>query len=71
MGTKVEFFFHNRDRGLVSYFNDVSVDTMNLTWNEAVRTGAEVINFTDRNGSRLAIHVKRVEMVVCVPWNGV
>jgi hypothetical protein len=70
-GTKVEFFFHNRDHGLVVWLDDITAKEMERRWSIAVHTQEKIQNLTDKNGSRITVQVDRVEMMICTPWNGV
>lgn len=71
MGVQVKIYFAHRSNSLDTYILNTTPDAMNSEWNHAISTGKDIFNLTDKNGSRLAINVKNVELFVCVPWNGV
>lgn len=71
MGTQVKFYMVGRNHSLDAYILDATPDSLNTAWNDAVYSEQEVFNLTDKNGTRLAVTINKVEMFVCVSWNGV
>ncbi|QNN98266.1 hypothetical protein SEA_LILMARTIN_267 [Streptomyces phage LilMartin] len=71
MGVRVKIYFRGRDNSLDAYILDTTPDAINTAWNDAVYSEQEVFNLTDQTGTRLAITVKNVDMLVTVKWNGI
>lgn len=71
MGVRVKIYFKGRDNSLDAYILDTTPDAINTAWNDAVYSEQEVFNLTDQTGTRLAITVKNVDMLVTVKWNGI
>lgn len=71
MGSHVRIYMAHRENSLDAFILDVSPDSLNTAWNDAVYSEQEVFNLTDKNGARLAITIKNVELFAAMPWNGV
>jgi len=71
MGTFVKFYMTDRSHSLDAYIPNSTPDALNLAWNDAVNSENVMFNLTDKNGSRLAVSISKVDMLVCVAWNGV
>lgn len=71
MGSYIRIYMAHRESSLDAFILDASPDSLNTAWNEAVYSEQEVFNLTDKNGARLAITIKNVELFSAMPWNGV
>jgi hypothetical protein len=71
MGTFVKFYMTDRNGSLDAYIPNSTPDALNLAWNDAVNSKNVMFNLTDKNGSRLSVNISKVDMLVCVAWNGV